>query len=112
MQCCGQTLKDLFETYTTFYRSVNSEFEHKVGLSLSRGIRHIFNLLNKLQSYTQIERRLWSKAAPGPLYRRGTQGWTCSTLPTWRTFLVLSIQEYDSYSCGERIQGGSARFYW
>ena len=27
MQCCGQILQDLFETYRTFYRSVNPEFK-------------------------------------------------------------------------------------
>ena len=30
MQCCGQILQDSFETYKTFYRSVNPEFERKV----------------------------------------------------------------------------------
>ena len=30
MQCCGQILQDSFETYKTFKRSVNPEFERKV----------------------------------------------------------------------------------
>ena len=30
MQCCGQSLKDSFETYKTFQRSENPESERKV----------------------------------------------------------------------------------
>ena len=29
MQCCGKLLLDSFETYKTFLRPVNLEFEHK-----------------------------------------------------------------------------------
>ena len=29
MQCCGKLLSDSFETYETFLRSVNPEFERK-----------------------------------------------------------------------------------
>ena len=29
MQCCGKLLSDSFETYKTFQRSVNPEFERK-----------------------------------------------------------------------------------
>ena len=29
MQCCGQILQDSFETYKTFPRCINAEFEHK-----------------------------------------------------------------------------------
>ena len=32
MQCCGKLISDLFETYSTFYRSVNPEFERKVNV--------------------------------------------------------------------------------
>ena len=29
MQCCGKLLSDLFETYKTFQRTLNPEFERK-----------------------------------------------------------------------------------
>ena len=29
MQCCGKLLSDLFDTYKTFERSVNPQFERK-----------------------------------------------------------------------------------
>ena len=32
MQCCGQILKDSFETYNTFPRCTITEFERKVDL--------------------------------------------------------------------------------
>ena len=51
MQCCEKLLQDSFETYKTFLRSVNPEFERKFDVQIPTfgGIRfqnRFFELLN------------------------------------------------------------------